>query len=99
MNLSVHGVTFFQLLVLCFKHLANIDREPIGTTIQKVRRFEPQSRVQNGPQNRVQNGPQNRVQNGKIDIQSWVLIPPFSTNFGPRNSREMAMRPTKKADL
>ena len=34
-----------------------------------------------------------------IDIQSWVLIRPFSENVGPRNSREMAILPTKKADV
>ena len=51
------------------------------------------------PQNRVQNRPQNRVQNGKIDIQSWVLIRPFSARVGSRNGREMAIRPTKKADF
>ena len=31
----------------------------------------------------------------KIDIQSRVLIHPFSASFGPRNGREMAIRPTK----
>ena len=50
-------------------------------------------------QNRFQNRPQNRVQNGKIDIQSWVLIRPFSASFDPRNGREMAIHPTKKADF
>ena len=35
----------------------------------------------------------------KIDIQSWVLIRPFSASFGPRNGREMAICPTKKTDF
>ena len=72
----------------------------MGMYFQWVRGFGtqngPQNRVQNEPQNRVQNRPQNRVQNGKIDIQSWVLIPPFSASCGPRNGREIAIRPTKK---
>ena len=35
----------------------------------------------------------------KNDIQSWVLIRPFSANFGPRNGREIAICPTKKLDF
>ena len=34
----------------------------------------------------------------KNDIQSWVLIRPFSVSFGPRNGREIAIRPAKKAE-
>ena len=40
--------------------------------------------TQNGAQNRVQN----RVQNGKIDIQSWVLIRPFSASLDPEMARK-----------
>ena len=35
----------------------------------------------------------------KIDIQSPVLIGPFSVKIQTRNGREMAIRPTKKADF
>ena len=75
--------------------LLPVDRGPMGMYFQWVRRFG----TQNGAQNRVQNRTQNRVQNGKFDIQSWVLIRPFSASFGFRNGREMAIRPTKKADF
>ena len=88
--------THTHLYLLCM-HVFHgyFDRGPMGMYFQWVRRFG----TQNGAQNRVQNRPQNRVQNGKIDIQSWVLIRPFSASFGPRNGREMAIRPTKKADF
>ena len=62
-----------------------------------------QNRVQNRAQNRTQNRAQNRVQNGaqkgKIDIRTWVLLRPFWTQNQTRNGREMAIRPTKKADF
>ena len=34
---------------------------------------------------------------GKIDIQSWVLIGPFSVKIQTRNGREIAIRPTNKS--
>ena len=73
-----------------------IDRGPMGMYFQWVRRFGTQNRAQNRVQNRAQNRGQNRVQNKKIDIQSWVLIRPFSTRFGPRMAGKLQSVQRKK---
>ena len=53
--------------------------------------WDPERSPEKGPEQTPEQGPE-----WKIDIQSWVLIRPFSTSFGSRNGREMAIRPTKK---
>ena len=49
----------------------------------------PERTPEQTPEQGPEQGP-NRAQKGKNDIQSWVLIRPFSASLGPRNGREIA---------